>query len=304
MMSADLMINFGIRIKFKMNLIRNKSLALIKLTKPIITLSVAFSALTAYILHQKSFSKGWLIMYTGVLLIAAGSSAINQIQESRMDRLMSRTKSRPIPAGKITVSWAWLWALLLSFSGVVVLFTGTNYLASSLAIFTLFWYNLIYTPLKRISPWAIIPGAIVGAIPPAIGWVAAGGRITDHEILILMLFFFTGQIPHFWLILLRHGDDYEKGGFPSIRMFFSSSQIAFLTFVWTFATASMAVSLPLFGIMNKPLIVGAVYVISLALIVFFIQWLIKPHHFNKIFMIMNIYFLLIMIAIIADSLLY
>lgn len=279
--------------------------ALLALTKPIITLSVSFSALTGFILYAGTFAEGWFQMYFGVLLIAAGSSALNQVQEAGPDKLMDRTRNRPVPSGEISTRGALIWALLLSMCGATLLWFTTNPAATLLAIITLIWYNGLYTPLKRITPWAILPGAVVGAIPPAIGWTAAGGAINHPHIIFLAFFFFIGQIPHFWLILLRHGKDYEKAGFPSITQQFSHSQISRLTFTWTFATAITAILLPFFGIIRSTPFYVAIILLSFALTISFIRlWGIKKREqMNRAFMLMNIYFLLMMIIVILDSLL-
>ncbi len=278
---------------------------LLALTKPIITLSVSFSALTGFILYAGSFADGWLQMYLGVMLIAAGSSALNQVQEAGPDKLMDRTSNRPVPSGDISGGGALLWAMLLSICGATLLWFTTNPTATLLAIITLIWYNGLYTPLKRITPWAILPGAVVGAIPPAIGWTAAGGAIHHPHIIFLAFFFFIGQIPHFWLILLRHGKDYEKAGFPSITRKFSHNQISRLTFTWTLATAITAILLPFFGIIRSTPFYIAIILLSLALTASFILWwgIRKRKQMNRAFMLMNIYFLLMMIIIIMDSLL-
>ena len=280
-------------------------LAYIKLSKPIITLSVSFSALTGFVLFSKAFADGWFVAYSGVLLIAAGSSVINQIQEADSDKLMERTRNRPIPTGIVGERQAWLWAAILSISGAWILGYQFNLLTSVLAIFTLLWYNGIYTPLKRITPWAILPGAVVGAIPPAIGWVAAGGSLLHPHILFLSFFFFIGQIPHFWLILLRYGEDYHKAGFPSITSTFNTEQISRLTFVWTTATAIAAVFLSVFGIIESLAIALIILGLSVILVIFFYKWpgIKRPALVNRAFVIMNLYFLLIMLLIIADSIL-
>ncbi len=278
-------------------------LAYIRLTKPIITLSVAFSALTGFVLNEQSFSRGWLSMYFGVLLIAAGSSVINQIQETSSDRLMERTRHRPLPSEVVNLTQASAWAGILSISGAVILWFLVNPKASILAILTLAWYNGIYTPLKRYTPWAILPGAIVGAIPPAIGWTAAGGSLLHPHIIFLSFFFFIGQIPHFWLILLRYGEDYKKAGFPSITSTFNYRQISQLTFTWTTATATAAIMLPFFGIIQSTVMSYIIIGLSLVLIISFYKWpgIKNPIYVNKAFILMNIYFLLIMILIITDS---
>lgn len=280
-------------------------LAYIKLSKPIITLSVSFSALTGFVLFSKALANGWFVAYSGVLLIAAGSSVINQIQEADSDKLMERTRNRPIPTGIVGERQAWLWAAILSISGAWILGYQFNLLTSVLAIFTLLWYNGIYTPLKRITPWAILPGAVVGAIPPAIGWVAAGGTLLHPHIIFLSFFFFIGQIPHFWLILLRYGEDYHKAGFPSITSTFNTEQISRLTFVWTTATAIAAVFLSVFGIIESLAIALIILGLSVILVIFFYKWpgIKRPALVNRAFVIMNLYFLLIMLLIIADSIL-
>ena len=278
---------------------------LIRLTKPIITLSVAFSALTGFVLFSGSFSEGWLSMYLGVLLIAAGSSAINHIQEAETDRIMERTRNRPIPSGQMSIMQARIWAAILALSGAILLWYQTNPQATLLAVFTLFWYNIIYTPLKKVTPWAILPGAVVGAIPPVIGWTAAGGALTNPDIIFIAFFFFIGQIPHFWLILLRYGKDYEEAGFPSISKTFNTGQISRLTFTWTTATAMTAIMLCIFRIIRTTEVSAIVIFLSLALIISFYKWpgVKKPAQVDRAFRIMNLYFLLMMILLITDAIL-
>jgi heme o synthase len=273
----------------------------IRLSKPIITLSVAFSALTGFILFHGSFSAAWIWLYLGVLLIAGGSSVINQIQEADQDLLMQRTRNRPIPSGQINKHQSWAWAIFLAVSGAIILWYFTNPIAFTLAIITLLWYNGIYTPLKRITPWAILPGAVVGAFPPIIGWSAAGGYILHPHIIFVSFFFFIGQIPHFWLILLRHGQDYINAGFPSVFKIFTPRQISRLTFSWTTSTALIAMLLPAFDIIQSSLIGAVIYIFSGALIICFYIWVKNPIYVHRAFMIMNIYFLMMMILIIIDG---
>lgn len=277
-------------------------LAYIRLSKPIITLSVAFSSLTGFVLAQQSFHRDWIPAYLGVLFIAAGASVINQIQEASMDSLMDRTRNRPLPSGQIPLFNARIWAIILSLSGAGVLWFFTNPPATALAIITLLWYNGIYTPLKKITPWAIIPGAVVGAIPPAIGWAAAGGSLLNPHIILLSFFFFIGQIPHFWLILLRYSDDYQNAGFPTITSVFNPRQIKRLTFSWIFATAASALLLPFSGVIESFILFWLVVFLSSLLVFIFFYWsFIKSFKVNRAFIVMNSYFLLMMMIILADS---
>ncbi len=255
---------------------------------------------------SKTFLSEWIFTYLGVLFIAAGSSALNQIQEKRFDSAMERTHNRPLPAGKISSLNAVSWAIFLSLSGFLTLLIFTTLPAAILAVITLVWYNLVYTPMKRITPWAIIPGAFVGALPPLIGWTAAGGDLTDQKIIFLSTFFFVGQIPHFWLILLKHGKDYHRAGFPSITNLFSNTQISRLTFTWTAATAATAIMLAVFKIIRSDLFSALIIIISIVLIILSSFWpgFKNPKHVNRAFIIMNTYFLFVMLIIIGDATLY
>jgi protoheme IX farnesyltransferase len=136
---------------------------------------------------------------------------------------------------------------------LVLLALGTLCLASNpvamlLGVFTVLWYNGVYTPLKRVSAFAAIPGGVVGAVPPIIGWTAAGGEATDPRILAVAFFFFVWQVPHFWLLLLRIGDDYARAGLPTLTRVFTRAQLARIIYVWMIATAAACVSLPVFGV--------------------------------------------------------
>jgi len=217
------------------------------LSKGRIALLAALSTATGYILAADSVSLAIVFPTVGLFLLACGSSALNQYQERDIDSLMKRTKGRPIPSGRLTPPQALVIALLSMLSGSLILLVGSNVVALGLGLFAAFWYNAIYTPLKKMSPFAAIPGALVGAIPPAVGWAAAGGSPFDPKILALCFFFFVWQVPHFWLLLLVYGKDYEEAGLPSLTSIFTAGQLSQITFVWILATAVTCLLIPLFG---------------------------------------------------------
>jgi heme o synthase len=225
-----------------------------ELTKIRITSFVTVTTAFGYISAAGEINSGIIAPVCGILLLACGSAAVNHIQERKTDAKMDRTKNRPIPSGKISVSGALFIALVLTISGSLILYFGAGLFALSLALLNLLWYNGIYTPLKKINPLAIIPGSLVGAIPPAVGWVAAGGYILDPGILIISFFFFIWQIPHFWLLLLVFSRDYEKAGFPTLTKIFSPDQLTRITFIWILATVVTGLIIPLFGIVKYSLI--------------------------------------------------
>jgi len=221
-----------------------------ELTKVKITSFVTVTTAFGYIAATGKLETGILTVLLGVLLLAFGSAALNHYQEQDFDAKMERTKSRPIPSGRIGPSAVLIISFALIISGSIVLVVLSNLLALLLGLLNLVWYNFIYTYLKRKTPFAIVPGSLVGAIPPAIGWVAAGGSITDPQILIISFFFFIWQIPHFWLLLLVLDKDYRRAGFPTLTEVFDRIQLSRITFVWITATAVTGLMIPLFGVVT------------------------------------------------------
>jgi len=241
--------------------LRSKILALAELVKIKITFFVAFSTTAGYILYSKELSFGIITASLGVFLLACGSSAINHFQERKTDGLMNRTKNRPLPAGKISERQALIIICLLLVSGTIVLYVFTNLVAVLLGLTAVVWYNAIYTPLKKKTALAVVPGALIGAIPPMVGYVSAGGYIFNFENISLALFFFIWQVPHFWLLLLLYEKDYERAGFPVLSKSFSIEQLSRITFTWIFALAASCLAIPFFG-SGKNLIIELLLVFS------------------------------------------
>lgn len=152
----------------------------------------------------------WLIV--GGFLVIASSNAINQIIEKEFDSLMKRTKNRPLPQNRVSPTEAWLFAGITGFLGIMILLVAFNQLAAVLGALSLFFYAFIYTPLKRIHPISVFVGAIPGALPPMIGYVAATGVI-NIEAITLFTFQFLWQFPHFWAIAWLAIDDYNHANF-------------------------------------------------------------------------------------------
>ena len=223
---------------------------LLDLGKIKISLLATFSTATGYLLATRKITVHLLVPSAAVFLLACGSCAFNQYQEREIDRWMERTKSRPIPSGRLNPETALWISTGLIFSGALILFSGAGVLALALGLFAVLWYNLIYTSLKQKTAFAAVPGALVGAIPPALGWVAGGGTLLDPRIGGLALFFFIWQIPHFWLLLLDSSKDYENAGLPSITRFFSTRQIERIVFIWLLSTGVSALTFPSLGLIH------------------------------------------------------
>lgn len=216
--------------KYIQSIIEFKNI-LMELTKFRITFFVTVTTTVGFLLSSGKFNLDLLIVSLGVLVLASGASSLNEYQERNSDAKMERTKLRPIPAGRISGNNALLVSITLIFLGSAILFVnGVTVLL--LGIFTLIWYNGVYTNLKTKTAYAILPGSLVGALPPVIGWAAAGGNIFDSEILALAGFLFIWQIPHFWLLLLMYDKQYKDAGYPTLSNVLSNAQIVKITFAW------------------------------------------------------------------------
>lgn len=246
---------------------KEKIKILSELSKIRITFFVMVTTGFGYIAAAEMFDLNFLLVLLGVLFLACGSASLNHYQERFTDALMERTRNRPIPSGRITSKSVLEISVLLILAGIVLLFIGGNILSVLFGILNLIWYNGIYTPLKRKTSLAIIPGSLVGAIPPVIGWVAADGNLFSPQILMISFFLFIWQIPHFWLLLLVLDGDYKKAGMPTLTGIFSKNQLARITFIWIIATAISSMFLPLVELVEteivKYLIVFSVILLSI-----------------------------------------
>lgn len=176
---------------------------------------VTFSAVFGFILgHQgQTFSwSGFIGLVVGGFLVSGASGAANEIKEREFDKLMKRTRTRPLPMEIISVKEAYWFTILAATTGILLLAYFTNMLTTGLGILSMVLYVFVYTPLKRVGPIAVLVGAIPGAMPPLLGWTAVTGSIT-YEALIIFGIQFIWQFPHFWAIAWVSDEDYKKAGF-------------------------------------------------------------------------------------------
>jgi protoheme IX farnesyltransferase len=189
----------------------------LELTKPRITLLVVFTALVGF--ASAAAGSPWTALLIAALagtgLVAGGASVLNQVMERATDALMHRTRTRPIPAGRIRPADAVLFGALLSLGGLALLASACGPLSALVALTTWASYLFLYTPLKRRTHLATLVGAVPGALPPVIGWAAAQGRL-EPGAFILFAIMFLWQVPHFLAIAWLYRDDYARGGFPML----------------------------------------------------------------------------------------
>ena len=187
----------------------------LQLTKFRLALSVVFSSVAGYLLAVDQVETKILIgLFIGGFAMVGASNAINQLIEKDLDALMSRTKNRPLPTGRMSALVAAIIATFLTVLGVMVLY-AINVKTALFGLLSIFIYTCIYTPLKTKSPLAVFVGAFPGAIPFMLGWVAATGKFGIEPGTLFMVQFFW-QFPHFWAIGWMLDDDYKKAGFKML----------------------------------------------------------------------------------------
>lgn len=212
-------------------------------TKFVLSFAVSLSALFAYIMAKGEVGMDMLLATFSVLLVAMGVSTLNQVQEYKEDSKMERTKNRPIASGRMTPRTGIIIAAVLIVLSMVLIYDLLGITGINIFLFAFIWYNAMYTPLKKKSALAVIPGAILGVIPPAVGWLVAGHSLQDLEFIAIAAYYFIWQVPHFWLLVMLFHGDYKEGGYPTAMRLFGQGSLQRLTFVWLIFTIQAGIFL-------------------------------------------------------------
>jgi protoheme IX farnesyltransferase len=278
--------------------------AWLEFSKLKIMIPVSLTGFTGYFAFNPHFSSGVFILSFGVLMMAIAASALNQIQEVELDQKMTRTCKRPLPSERITINQALLFFLFNLIIGASAIYYAGNLKALIIGFLTLIWYNGVYTYSKRMTAFAVVPGALTGALPPLIGWVAAGGGVWEKPIVFIQFLIFIGQIPHFWLLILKYGEEYKHAGLPSLTDIFNGIQIKWLTFSWVAASVVAALFLCYFEIIKNPVIIVILIVISGYIIWQFLDLLKNQAdnmNYKRYSIFLDSYFLLVLLLLISDK---
>ena len=220
-----------------------------EITKMRLSLSVVFSSIAGYLLGADTISfKILLLLALGGYFMVGASNAFNQIIEKDLDALMLRTKNRPVASGRMTVNTAFVIACVFTILGIIILYTINQQTAMFGAI-SIFLYTSVYTPLKTKTPLSVFVGAIPGAIPFMLGWVAATDDFGIEPGTLFALQFFW-QFPHFWAIGWFLFEDYKKGGFFMLPTGEQDKGTAIQTILYTIWTILVSI-VPVFGITGK-----------------------------------------------------
>ena len=282
-------------------MMKNNLQLILALIKYKVSIAVTFTAITGYVVYTGHFDLQIITLVLGVFLLAGGSSALNECQESKYDAKMPRTMNRPIPTGKISLANAVLVSVMFCLSGLFVLYYNFGAITAALGLLNLVWYNLIYTYLKRVSSFAVVPGSLVGAIPAFMGWTAAGGYVFQPTIIFIAFFLFIWQIPHFWLLMIKYGKEYEEAGFKTINQAVNSGNLKMIIFAWVVATSFSSVIVPLFLVNISLPFFLVIFGLNLAFIAIFTKLSfgnVAELNFRKSFISINIYMMLFMLMLI------
>ena len=246
---------------------RAKLSGFVTLSKPRILVMVVLMTAAGYFLGAQTIDPLWMFLMTllGTAVSSAGAAALNNYLERDCDLEMNRTKSRPIPQGIITpdeaLTFGWVMALL----GVAILVWQVNLLTGFLSLLTTFLYVVVYTPLKRITWWNTVVGAVPGALPPMGGWAAATGELGAGA-WVVFLILFVWQHPHFYAIAWMYREDYARGGFKMLPVVYPDGVRTFRQIVG-FSILLVPVSLlPYFYNMAGPTYGGGMLILSLGML--------------------------------------
>lgn len=260
-------------------------------------LLVAFSSLLGFALIASRLDWHGGVVFVSVLLLACGGASLNSYQEYRRDRLMPRTRRRPVAMGLLSPETSRRQGQILAGAGLFLLYLGTFSVTGVIAgASALVLYNAVYTPLKHRTIWAILPGAVCGAMPPYIGWLAGGGEPFSAIILGVITLLILWQIPHFWLVLLSYKSDYQQSTMPNLASMLSESKLKYLSIVWI---AALVVVLQTLVAIMHTIPTGLRITISVTglalLIVFSLQMTIQRQpNYRFLFMLLNTFMLYIM----------
>lgn len=275
-------------------------IARLQLAKVPLCLLIGFAALFGAVLASPDLSLPKLLVAIGVFVVATGAASLNSLQELQLDGRMARTRNRPLPAGLLTPVQAGCQAFLLLLLGLLIVAAGAKeLLPAAVTVVAVVLYNGVYTPLKQKSILAIVPGALCGALPAYIGWLAGGGGPIATAFLLVALFVLW-QIPHFWLVILSYSEDYAAGRLPNLLNRFDEKGLKRLLVTWIGALSSVML---MFGALPYPMSTVIRYGIvanGLFLPAVFFYWLARnPANYRFLFIALNCALLLHMVLMCA-----
>ena len=271
-----------------------------RLAKGGLSLMLGLTSLFGFLLASPPVPSS-LLLVGGVVLLAGGAASLNSLQEWRRDRLLRRTKHRPLPQGELVPAQALRQAVLLIGCGLLLLSTCPGPLPVSLGLLAVVLYNGLYTPLKATTMLALVPGAVCGSLPVVIGWVAGGGRPGSPIAALVMALLVLWQIPHFWLLSLSYYDDYAGGALPHLLRHLSESAVRRLLVPWVAALAAVMLLFTLLPLGVDGVFRDVTFVIAATLVPVFIFQTLRRHppDYRTLFIFLNLTFFFFIVVVCA-----
>ena len=256
---------------------------------------IALSSVFGHVMARQKISPESFFLGLCVFLLACGSAVLNNIQDREFDSFFQRTCNRSLPRKKVPVRHAAGMAgllILIGLSGVLLVFGLIPALAGVAALIS---YNGLYTPLKKRSLLAILPGSLCGMLPPLLGWTAAGGNPLDSKIILLMLVFGLWQISHFFIILIKNGNASSAcQAFPSFSKMFSETEIKLQTLIWTSLYSLSMLLSAIKGFSNTPILFSMSFINAMIIIALVSAAMLKKDTLPSAFAAINLSLLLFM----------
>jgi protoheme IX farnesyltransferase len=241
----------------------------------------------------------------GVFLLAAASSVLNQVQERFTDGLMRRTCDRPLASGALSPRVGTCIGLLLGSGGLIVLAAGTNLQTTLLGLTALAWYLAVYTPLKRVTSFAVLAGTPCGALPPIMGWLAAGGTISAPQPLTLALLMVLWQVPHYWLLALPDRSELQAAGFKVLPQRMSDRQLLMAANQWMLGVAATTLIMVPLHLVRDAFLQGLLYGLAASLAVsatwFSMKTLFVHRAARKLRIGLHIYLAIVLLILLIDQ---
>ena len=279
-----------------------------QLTKVGLSLSVVFSSLAGYLLAVDEIQYSILFMLAiGGYLMVGASNAFNQIIEKDTDALMKRTMNRPLPTGRMNVSMAMVIAISFTIIGLAILYS-INPKSALFGAISIFLYTSVYTPLKAVTPLSVFVGAIPGAIPFMLGWVAATDDFSIEPGMLFLIQFFW-QFPHFWAIAWLQFDEYKKAGFNLMPMGQKNKKAVIQIIIYTICLIIVSV-IPVLKLTGSFYIypLTAVILVALGSVMLYYAFKLYKHQTNKearqLMLSSVLYITLIQIIYVVDKFLH
>ena len=276
---------------------------LFRLTKFGISLMISVTSIFGYLLVKPEFTNELLVAFISIFLLSMGVSVFNQLIEVDRDAKMPRTLLRPLVTGYFSKLQAGIIGSVLILLSMIAIYPITGVWGVYLFLFVFIWYDMVYLYFKFYTYYAVVPGSLLGMIPPGMTWIIAGGEF-NNQFWIMQLFYFIWQMPHFWLLVLVYNDDYKKGNYPTILDKMSPSSLINLIVVW-FLLSIVVVFLMMLVFEVQNLVSITLSLVATIWILKRLFVIVKPNQdkmvYRQLFIRLNLYTLIIVFAIILEK---